>query len=519
MNLQQDFIGKRILINTLVNGLTKLIVIIMGIILTPLLLLGLGKYEYGLWLLVGQITSLLLMADMGIANSIGRLISKYDAVSSIEGKNSIYSSALTIFFVVTPVIVLIALMFIPAVPKLLSVQTEYAHIVEHVLYITIVNFVFIFPLRVGRGLMQSKSRYDVIDVVIALSKVLQVIIIVFLLYMNTMTLIILAWLMAFTNILSELIIFIKAKQAHKDIKFSASFLKRDSFAELFSMGGASILLSVSSAMLQPAMVFLIGGVLGILFIPIFSIPFMLLSIIGTSIGRIGITLMPIVSAYNSLSEVKKILNLSVYALRYTSMFGLLVSVYIYLYGQQLLVLWLPPEQITINDIDVMYKLLLLLTIPFILARSNQGNRAILLSTGSHWLVSIMLLISTIVGFICALFLVNFTNLGIYSIAIGWVVKILFGDYFFTLYFFIAKYKVDIKKYMITAYAKNIMIIIPVIIVGKTTVAFIGNDTLLKLIMGTSLFFVFSFTLFYFFCLEKRHKAMFTPACIKNLLKL
>jgi O-antigen/teichoic acid export membrane protein len=519
LSLEQGFIAKRIVSNALVNGVAKVIVAASGIILTPILISGLGKYEYGLWLLVGQVIAFLLVADMGVANSVGRLISKYDALNSTEGKNNIYSSALAIFFLVMFVIVLLSLVFIPVVIKLLNIESEYISIVKHVFYIMVANLVITFPLRVGRGLMQSIHRFDSIDIVITFFKVLQAIIIVLLFYVNSISLLVLAWLIAVTNILSELIIFIKAKQAHKGIAFSMKFVKLQSLSELFSMGGASVFLSISSSMLQQGLIFLIGGILGILYVPLFAIPSMLLVVVGTFIGRIGITLMPIASAYDSLSEVKKILSLSVYAVRYTFMLGALAAVYIYLYGKKLLTLWLPSEQMSTIDIGVMYNLLLLLIIPFTLARSNQGNRAILLSTGSHWLISNMLFMSSVVGLVFAVILVKFTSLGIYGLAIGWVIKLLLGDYFLTLYFFIAKYDVDVKRYMITAYVKNILTIFALIIIGKAIMFFIGEDTLLNLFTGSLLFTVVSFVLIYFVCVEKKHVIMIIPLRFKNILKV
>lgn len=90
MDLSKKFLTKRILTNIAVGWTSKLLISLSGVILTPMLIKGLGKYEYGIWVAIGQLISFLLLADLGVANSIGRLISKYDAMGLIEKKQHIF---------------------------------------------------------------------------------------------------------------------------------------------------------------------------------------------------------------------------------------------------------------------------------------------------------------------------------------------------------------------------------------------------------------------------------------------
>ena len=91
MNLTSEFLIKRIFSNAIFGWLSKILIGVSGIILTPILISGLGRYEYGIWVTIGQMAAFLLVADLGVANSIGRLVAKYDAIKSTDQKNKIYS--------------------------------------------------------------------------------------------------------------------------------------------------------------------------------------------------------------------------------------------------------------------------------------------------------------------------------------------------------------------------------------------------------------------------------------------
>ncbi|MFT4803781.1 MAG: O-antigen/teichoic acid export membrane protein, partial [Psychroserpens sp.] len=471
---------------------------------TPILISSLGKYEYGIWVVIGQIISFLLIADLGVSSSVGRLIAKYDALNSIDKKISIYSSALLIFLFSVVVIALLVFLVMDSIPGLLKVNAEYSLITTNIFLIMTVNFILVFPLRVGRGLLQAAHRFDYIDMVLTVGKVAQVCIIFVLFYTQNISLLKLAWMMAIINVSTEVFIFIKAKLIYRDVFFDTKSVDFETFKEMFSLGGASLLQSVSGVLSQQGMVFLVGVFLGVLYVPLFSIPLLLLVILGSLVGKIGTSFMPAASAYDSLYEVQKISNLSVYGARYSFMLGALIAVFICLYGEQLLTFWLPESEISGSDIDIMFTILMVVLIPFILARSNQGNKVILSSTGNHWLVSNGLFVMSIFSLVTTILLVIFTELGVYCFAIGWVVKLFFGDYFLILYFLCRKYSINLKEYLFKVYLKPIIVVLPVIVLSFFVRNVFEGDGLLLLAINSGLFFLISIVCVCVLGVEKSH---------------
>lgn len=519
MKNKQGFIVQRIIMNAITGWISKLVIAISGVILTPVLLSNLGKYEYGVWVAVGQIIGFLLIADLGVANSIGRLISKYEAIGSIDKINSIYSSSMLLFYLLVLIIFVISIAIVDYIPVLLNIDAEYEKTTMNLFLIMAANIIIVFPLRVGRGLIQSKHRYDYIDIITTATKILQLFLILFIAFNEYLSLLVLALLMASLNILSELTIFMLAKRLHKTLHFKFHLINRSSITELFSMGMASVLLSFSALLTQQGAIFLVGIMLGVLYVPVFSIPLLILVIIGSLIGRIGTTFMPIASAYDSRSDHVGLFKLSVYGVRYVSMFGFVIALYISLYGNVILRLWLPETDVTLADIDSMRTILLILLVPFVLARSNQGNRAILLSTGQHWITSIALLSSSIFGLFVTIILVNYSDLGVYSIAFGLAFKLLVGDYYLILHLLFAKYKYDTLEYLKKAYLKPIGAIIPIIIISFIIEIVFDEKDISEFVFGSMLYLFVTVISVYIICIEKVHLKKFLPNKLHAFIKI
>jgi len=189
------------------------------------------------------------------------------------------------------------------------------------------------------------------------------------------------------------------------------------------------------------------------------------------------------------------------------MLGLLISVYIYLYGDKLLTLWLPVTEISRQDIDTIYTILLISIVPFMLSSANQGNRVILLSTGSHWLVAKILFYSASLMLVLGAALMLYTPLGIYGVVVAWVLKLFFADYLLILFFVLKKYSTDTMKYLRTAYAAPLISILPVIGLNMLIANMIRPESLMSLLFNTFCFSITAIASVYFFCLEKAHVEM------------
>ena len=145
------------------GGISRIVLGLSGLILTPILLSSLGKYEYGIWVTISQMTGFILLADLGVANSISRLMSKYDALNLIKNKISIYSSSLATLLAIMIVVILLSLFLSFHISDILKIKEDYREITTVVFLIMAINVALSFPLRIGRGMLESVHFFDKID--------------------------------------------------------------------------------------------------------------------------------------------------------------------------------------------------------------------------------------------------------------------------------------------------------------------------------------------------------------------
>tara|TARA_Y100000389_G_scaffold202777_1_gene249155 strand:- start:6550 stop:8052 length:1503 start_codon:yes stop_codon:yes gene_type:complete len=481
------------------GGISKIILGLSGLILTPILLSGLGKYEYSIWVIIGQMAGLMLMTDLGISNSIGRLLSKYNALNSINNKKSVYSSSLIILLLVMITLIFLSLFLSLFISDLLNIDEEFKKITTIVFLIMSFNVAIAFPLRIGRGMLRSVHRFDRVDFLITLFKILQIIFISYFYLNNNITLFKVAILIGSTNFFAELVIFINGSKYYREVNFDFRSINKKILQEIFSISSASILLTISAFLLNQGFIILTSLLLGVLYVPLLSIPLFLLISIGSFIGILTNTFIPLASTYDSLNKFEDIKKLSIYGFRYTFMQGLIFSIFFYAFGFELLSIWLPANQMSANEINTIYKVLVVLLIPVILAKSNQGNRNILVGIGEHWKVSNMYFIISIFCFIIAILLIIQTSIGIYSIVIALAIKLILGDLLLTSYFVIKKYDVNIMNYLALACKRPIVATIILCII-VFLLKIISNNLILN-------FFIYFFSSIFAFLtiLEKKHK--------------
>jgi len=60
---------------------------ISGLITLPLIVIHLGKEEYGIWVLVGQTVSFLALSDLGVANAVSRFVARFRGRNDNESIN------------------------------------------------------------------------------------------------------------------------------------------------------------------------------------------------------------------------------------------------------------------------------------------------------------------------------------------------------------------------------------------------------------------------------------------------
>lgn len=506
---------KRTIKNVLSIWATKLFSILSGLILVPVLLSTLGKHDYGLWLTLGQGISMLALLDFGIANSVARFVSKADALEDINEKTGIYSTAIFVFSVAAMLILLVVLISVNYIPTLLNVDAA-SHQVTKVLFLALgCKLAISFPFRAGRGLLQSKYRYDYIEIIGLIAKLFNFCLIFILFKFQLIDLYMLCAVTVVNNIAVEWLLFCKGKTLYPSIKFKAGMINKDRFKRLFSLGTSALVQTLAGMFNSKGYVLAISVIFGMELVPIFAVANNLLRRLGGLIGRIGATFIPIASRADAKSEDEKITNLTIYGTRYSLMLGFIFSGYLLIYGKDLIVLWLGHGQISSEDINLIFLSMMIMLFPVFISRANMGNRSILIATGSHWLVSNSICIFSICALIVGILLMKYTSLGILGAAVGWSLSPLILEGVFFPIFVAIKNKIAVSEYFLRVLINPIVVFLIVCILNVSIANLFVHDTIINLAFGTILYGVIACGLIFFLGLESSHRKKITSHILKK----
>ncbi|MEH0019110.1 MAG: oligosaccharide flippase family protein [Desulfobacter sp.] len=487
---------------------TKLFSVASGLILVPVLLSSLGLYDYGLWLTLGQGVSILALLDFGISNSVTRFISKADAEQDKSEKSGVYTAAMLIFSAAGLFSLLLVLLSVNYVPELLNVSTE-SHKVTKILFLSLgLKLSISFPLRVGRGLLQSKYRYDYIELVGLLSKVANISLTLLLYLLGLIDLYILCAINIMNNFAVEWLIFIKGRKLYPEIGFRLSLVNKARFRALFSLGASSLIQTLAGMLNRKGYIFAISLLFGMEGVPIFTIANNLLTRLGGLIGRIGATFVPLASRAQAKNESETISHLTIFGTRYCLTLGFIFSGYLMIYGKDLVRLWIGHGQISNYEIGIVFQAMMIMLLPVFISRANMGNRSILISTGSHWLVSNSVAVGSAVALIIGVLLMRYTSMGILGGAVGWSLSPLIIEGILFPVFVARQVNISIYRYFLSIFLNPIYISLVVVGLNMGLWKIFVSDSLLVLAVHSFVYSVISLVLMFFFGVESSHRAKF-----------
>jgi O-antigen/teichoic acid export membrane protein len=499
-------IVKRILINAASIWLAKIVSIATAVFLVPILLAALGQYEYGLWVSIGQGIGILALLDLGVANSVSRFVSRADALNDVADKNGIYSVSMLVFWCAAILVATIVFAIAHFVPIWLNVDPTKYQVARIMFLILGCRVALTFPLRVGRGLLQSVHRYDFIEIIIIIASLTKFTLIVVLNKFALFNLYVLCVVAVSCDIAMEWLLFNKARRLHSSVKFSWQSINADRFIRVFSLSSSSLVQTIAGMFDRRGQVLAVSIILGIDRAPLYAISNNLLRRIGGMVGRIGTTFIPIASSADARDEKDKVVKLSIYGFRYPLLLGLVLGGYLMLNGRDLVALWLSHSGVSPEDVNLIFLSMMIMVFPLVISRSGMGNRSILRATGNHWLVSNSLVVVSVMALLLSIVLMKWTKMGVLGAAVGWSTRALVLEGVVFAAFVVKKYDISPGRYLRQVFVNPLLTALVIYSVNAAIAEYwLQHDVKLRLGFGTLVYGVVAGLFIFFIGLEREHR--------------
>jgi O-antigen/teichoic acid export membrane protein len=133
---------------------------VVGILLTPVLVHGLGPFYYGLWILVASVLDYYGLLDMGMRYSLQRFTARYGGANERQALNETFMTGLSVSVFVCTAVVFIVPVLMYFLPGFFKLQGEAVRLFQLLLALQGATLILSFPARVMGAYMCGLRRFD-----------------------------------------------------------------------------------------------------------------------------------------------------------------------------------------------------------------------------------------------------------------------------------------------------------------------------------------------------------------------
>lgn len=328
--------------NVLVNWGAFLMTALVGFFLSPFMVRTLGNDAYGVWALLGSITTYMGLLDLGIRSAVTRYTARLHAQARHAEAGAMASAALAAFSLLGLVTVATATVLSVFLDDLFTIPPALLPAARAVLLISGVNIGIALLNGVFGGVITARQRLDLIGTVDIGAEVLRAGAIVLVLSRGA-GLIGLSLVHLGTTLFRVGTQLSLARRLYPEMRYALRGWDRGHLRDILSFSVYSTLIFLSSTVILQADAIVIGAFLPVSMITFFAIG-ATLTTYARSLNRPVIqTVPPRVSALDARHETDGVVRVTLATARISSLVTLPLAVTFLLRGRTFIGLWMGPE--------------------------------------------------------------------------------------------------------------------------------------------------------------------------------
>lgn len=334
---------RALLVNTGSNVLVMVVKLVITFVMTPIFVHNLGKYDYGLWEMVGGMIGYAGMLSLGIQPAVSRFAAKYRAENDREQLLTVYASTFFFMVLVGALLATVCVLWALWYPELLSQSGDETHRYAVFLLIIGVQLLFAFPGQIVESYLEGFQKYYLKNTVTLFNSIVgSVILYSFIEPANG--LLILAGVNAVGFSLKYLTyLYILSRPQLDRMVARPRYFSTSTLRELVGFGLKSLVQGVSTRIENATDSLVIGFALGPTMVPFYSIPANLVQNLRMLGWTLSHAFMPLFSDLSARSEQQKIQETYLLASKYVVGVILPIAVGIMIVGAPFIGLWIGPE--------------------------------------------------------------------------------------------------------------------------------------------------------------------------------
>jgi O-antigen/teichoic acid export membrane protein len=288
--------SRRLATNALANWVGTAIASLASLWLAPYLLQNLGAERFGLYQVGRQLVAYFLLLNLGIVGSVIRFTSEAMAARDHARINAVSNSALLLYCGIALLGLLLALGAGYLAPAFFRVGPDYVTETRGLIWALGVWWALGVLASPARGILIGQQRFGWLNLVVATGSLLALALIVALFELGHVSLFAVGIAFAATAVVDLVAHLGLARRLQPTLRWTLRLADRRVLRQLCGFGAWNALFTVSGLFLWWTDNIVIGRLLGPAAVPLYALPFMLITLGRVAVGGLSTPLAPLAAA-------------------------------------------------------------------------------------------------------------------------------------------------------------------------------------------------------------------------------
>jgi O-antigen/teichoic acid export membrane protein len=461
--------------------LFRILSVVSALIIFPLLISHLGKKEFGIWVLVGQVVSFLTLSDIGITTAVGRLVARFRGQNDSEVIDRLLSTVFVLLTAAGLLVAIITLLISPWIPGLLAIERNYAGVTRLIFTISGLSLAAQFPLRIGMGILTGHQLYGPHGIGKILNSILYLLGVLVLCGLNNLNLVSLTLAAAAATLIAQIVLIIVAWRMTGPWAISPRNLSSSIVREVMSLGFSTLTTSFTKLTYQKGIGVIIGRLLGLEAVGIYGIALSVIDSVRPFIAAFATPFTTLASELQTAQRLAHLRKTSNLVMRVTAAMAGCISAGLFIYSEPVLRLWLARGDWTSDDFSQAGKTIAIMGLGLAIALPQVVSRSILQGVGQHWQVTWRNMLASFMSILASIFAI-YAGLGIPGAALAWSLGQLLQCCFY-LPMSCCYLEQSVGKTAFGVYSRAVAVGMIVLIAAWVCRILIVPDTILRLLIG------------------------------------
>jgi O-antigen/teichoic acid export membrane protein len=147
--------------NAAANGLSRVVSLGLGFLLTPVILHAIGAEAFGLWVLVGSIVAYGSLLNLGIGGALTKYIAQHRARNEVAAARATIRAALRLYVLMGLLVAAVGVALAPLLPRLIAVPLELELVAQLTAALMAVGLGTGIACSTAPAVLRGLQRYDV----------------------------------------------------------------------------------------------------------------------------------------------------------------------------------------------------------------------------------------------------------------------------------------------------------------------------------------------------------------------